>query len=87
MTTTTLRVRVKSAGLLDEAMRFRGVSNRTLAARTGIHRASIAHWRSGQRKALNFTDALKIAGVLDMPTGYLFVPEVTNDAVADRRSA
>ena len=87
MTPHTLHVKLRSAKRLDEAMTFRGLTNRGLAARTGIHRSTIAHWRSGQRKALNFTDALKIAGVLDMPTGYLFVPEVTNDAVADRRSA
>ena len=87
MPTHPLRVKVQSAQRLDEAMKFRGYTNRTLAARTGVHRSSIAHWRSGRRNRTDFATALRISEALDMPTGYLFAPEMANGALADRRSA
>ena len=87
MTPHTLHVKLRSAKRLDEAMTFRGLTNRGLAARTGIHRSTIAHWRSGRRTRAGYTDALKIAEALDMPTEHLFVPELATGTLADRRAS
>ena len=77
MNDTTLRIKVRSAKRLDQAMTFRGRSNRGLALETGIHRSTIGHLRSGHRNRAAYDDAIRIAEALGMPTDYLFAPETT----------
>lgn len=77
MNDTTLRIKVRSAKRLDQAMTFRGRSNRGLALETGIHRSTIGHLRSGRRNRAAYGDAIRIAEALAMPTDYLFTPETT----------
>lgn len=84
MNDTTLRIKVRSANRLDQAMTFRGRSNRGLALTTGIHRSTIGHLRSGRRNRIAYDDAIRIAEALDMPTDYLFTPETTPTPAATR---
>lgn len=87
MTDTTLRAKVLSATRLADAMRFRGLSNRGLAARTGLHRSTIGHLRTGARNRIGYLDAIRIAEALDMPTAQLFVAEVPTGALGERRAS
>ena len=87
MTDTELRATVRSPRALSEAMRWRGFTNRGLAARTGVHHSAISHLRTGLRRRVTMTLALRIAEALDMPVEHLFVPELTTDSVAKRRAS
>lgn len=87
MTDTELRATVRSTRALREAMRWRGFTQRGLAARTGVHHSAISHLRTGYRRRVTMTLALRIAEALDMPVDHLFVPELPTDSVAKRRAS
>lgn len=87
MTDTELRATVRSPRALSEAMRWRGFTNRGLAARTGVHHSAISHLRTGYRHRVTMTLALRIAEALDMPVEHLFVPELANGSEATRPEA
>ena len=87
MTDTELRATVRSPRALREAMRWRGFTQRGLAARTGVHHSAISHLRTGYRRRVTMTLALRIADALDMPVEHLFVPELANASEATRRAS
>lgn len=67
-----LDVRLISHEALASYMSYRGLSVRELAMRTGIHRATIGHLRSGERTTCTPHNARAIAKALDVPTEALF---------------
>ena len=67
-----LDVRLISHEALASYMTYRGYSVRELAMRTGIHRATIGHLRSGGRKTCSPENARSIAKALDVPVDMLF---------------
>lgn len=70
-------------------MEHRDFSVRSLADRTGIHRSTIGHLRSGRRRNINKDDAKKIARALDCPVEALFVARlshVSQDTTSRRAS-
>lgn len=58
---------------LARYMSYRGFSVRTLADRTGVHRSTIGHLRSGKRATCSPQAAKAICRVLDLPVDMLFV--------------
>lgn len=89
MAREVLDVRLISATALAKVMRFRQVSVRDLARRTGAHRATIGHLRSGKRTYCDPLIALRIAEQLDYPIDGLFEPLALRRArhSATRRAA
>ncbi len=67
-----LDVRLISHQALAQYMSYRGLSVRELAFRTGIHRATIGHLRSGGRTTCTPENARAIAKALDVPVDLLF---------------
>lgn len=84
-----LWVRLISYQALDSYMRFRGLTNESLATKCGSrrHRSTISHLRSGARKTCGPDIARKIEKALEAPPGSLFVAEVAMGPVAHSRSA
>jgi len=73
-----LDVRLISHLALAQYMEHRDYSVRSLADRTGLHRSTIGHLRSGFRRNINSRDAKKIAKALDCPVNALFVASVSH---------
>jgi transcriptional regulator with XRE-family HTH domain len=67
-----LDVRIISHEALASYMSYRGLSVRELAMKTGIHRATIGHLRSGGRHTCTPESARAIAKALDVPVDILF---------------
>lgn len=73
-----------SPQVLDQYMRFRGETNRSLAAKAGIGRGIIGHLRSGLRTTCSPKTARAIAEGLQAPLDLLFVAKVTSDHLGTR---
>lgn len=84
--TPRLSVRLTSHELLDDWMRFRGLTNAALAHRTDACTSTIAHLRRGARKKCDADLAAKIEDALEAPTGRLFVAEVIDDWTSANRN-
>jgi len=88
METRRLWVRLISRQALDQYMRFRGVTNRSLAERADLGRGIVGHLRSGKRVTCSPETATAIESALNAPPGSLFVPELSNGiASIKQRSA
>jgi len=66
------------AQVLHEAMTRQGVNRASLARQTGLSPTSIAYYLSGE-KMMSFTNAVKIAGALDITLDYLATGNPTYD--------
>jgi hypothetical protein len=82
-------VRLISPQALAEYMKFRRLTNESLAIKCGSykHRSTISHLRSGTRKTCGPEIARKIADALECPVNALFVAEVPTASQGERRSA
>jgi len=91
MTYDTGRVWVKitSRQALDQYMKYRGETNRSLAEKCGpnVQRGIISHLRSGARTSCNGNTAHTIERALEVPSGLLFVPTVTTGEQVSGRAA
>lgn len=67
-----LDVRLISHEALASYMSCRDISVRELAMRTGIHRSTIGHLRSGKRATCTPQTARAISKALDVPVNVLF---------------
>lgn len=74
-----LTVQLVSHELMDEYMRYRGISNVKLAEKVGVDTSTIAHLRRGARKNCDIAVAPKIAETLGVPQRVLFVEKVIDD--------
>lgn len=83
---------------LSDYMRFRGETNRSLAAATAgyvkkvgadgpIKHGIVGHLRSGQRTTCSTETAKLIELALNAPPGSLFLPRVATGSPATRRAA
>lgn len=68
-------LRLISNQALASYMRFRKTSVRDLARRSGVHRATIGHLRSGARSTCSLENALRIAAALDTDPNTLFIDD------------
>ena len=79
-------VRLISAKALDQYMKFRGESNRSLATKVGKSHSLIAHLRRGARTYCDESLAPKIEKVLNAPSGSLFFSELIDDRTVTNRN-
>lgn len=84
--TRRLVVRLISADALDQWMRFRGESNRSLADKVGKSPALIAHLRRGARTYCDSKLGPLIEKKLDVPRGSLFLPEMIVGSQSSNRN-
>lgn len=82
-----LWVRLINRQVLDDYMRFRGETNRSLATKTGgaARHGIIGHLRSGHRSTCSPETAKAIERALNAPPGSLFAPEVANGSEGSGR--
>jgi hypothetical protein len=82
-------VKLTSRQALDQYMKFRGETNRSLADKCGpnVQRAIISHLRSGARTTCSGTTAHAIEKALEVPPGLLFVATVTTGDQVSGRAA
>jgi len=80
-----LLVKLISASVLDQYMRFRGETNRGLAQKVGKSAALVAHLRRGARTYCDPQVGPAIERALNAPPGSLFVAEVHGASECDRR--
>lgn len=80
-----LLVKLISSPVLDQYMRFRGKTNRELAAEVKRSPALIAHLRRGARSYCDPEVAVQIERSLNAPPGSLFVAEVHGASTHDTR--
>lgn len=81
-----LLLKLISAPVLDQYMRFRNQTNRSLAAEVKRSPALIAHLRRGARAYCEPAVAVAIEKALNAPPGSLFLPEVHGALPHARRS-
>lgn len=76
-----------STQVLRQYMEFRGETNASLAAKSGLQRGIVGHLRSGKRSTCKPATARAIEGALNAPPGSLFVGEVANGRLVTGRAA
>lgn len=88
MPAPTRRVLVKliSPQVLDQYMKFRGETNRSLAIKVGKSPALIAHLRRRARSYCDPEVGPKIEKTLNAPPGSLFLAEVIDDRTSGNRN-
>lgn len=79
-------VRLISAQALDQWMRFREETNRSLADKVGRSPSLIAHLRRGARSYCDPKLGPLIEKKLDAPRGSLFLPEVIVGSASSNRN-
>lgn len=82
-----LLVKLISASVLDQYMKFRGETNRSLAEKIGKSAALIAHLRRGARTYCDPKVGPAIERALNAPPGSLFVAEVHGASGYAKQSA
>jgi hypothetical protein len=82
-----LLVKLISAAVLDQYMKFRGETNRSLAEKINKSPALIAHLRRGARTYCAPTVGPAIERALNAPPGSLFVAEMHGASEYARRKS
>jgi hypothetical protein len=80
-------VKLISTQALQQYMQFRGETNASLAAKSGMQRAIIGHLRCGRRTTCKPATARAIEAALNAPPGSLFVASVANGRQVTGRAA
>ena len=81
-----LLVKLISPEVLDQYMRFRTETNRSLAAKIGKSTSLVAHLRRGARSYCAPDVGPKIEKALNAPPGSLFLAEVIDDWTGANRN-